>query len=558
VATRYRSRRASGSHALAWIALAMVGVGLIVCLLGYAALRRLGSPPSTRDVTLTIAYSPEKEEVFQRLAQAFTETRPRLENGKRVQVVVTRVNPDAMVEGAQTNAYDAISPDSSIWLGEIERRGGASDPVGQSIVGETVRYMVSPVVIGMWRDVATTLGYPDSDLGWQDLLQAAADNPEFPWSHPSTSSASGLLTTLALFYAGAGTTRGMTEADATAQTTIDYVTRLERTVTHYGEGELAVMQQIEAQGRAYLDAFVVQEQLLVQYNRAHGPELVAIYPIEGTLWEDHPLALLEHPERTDEERQAFGLLKAFLLSPETQRLILSYGYRPTDLSIRLDGPDSPITPQNGADPAQPYTTLQVPSPSVIDVVRNAWQYTKRRTNIYLVVDVSGSMAGAKLADAQEALRIFVAQIQNADERVGLIAFSSDVDEAVPLTRLGTGRDTLNGAIDTLTASGGTALLDGIDSAATKLQDLNDAERINAIVVMTDGQENRSRASLRAVTARLQRTQGTDTPIVVFCIAYGRDADMEMLEAISNATGGFTQRGELETIRELYRTLSMYF
>lgn len=285
---------------------------------------------------------------------------------------------------------------------------------------------------------------------------------------------------------------------------------------------------------------------------------MAIYPIEGTLWEDHPLALLEHPERTDEERQAFGLLKAFLLSPETQRLILSYGYRPTDLSIRLDGPDSPITPQNGADPAQPYTTLQVPSPSVIDVVRNAWQYTKRRTNIYLVVDVSGSMAGAKLADAQEALRIFVAQIQNADERVGLIAFSSDVDEPLPLTRLGTGRDTLNGALDTLTASGGTALLDGIDSAATKLQDLNDAERINAIVVMTDGQENRSRASLRAVTARLQRTQGTDTPIVVFCIAYGRDADMEMLEAISNATGGFTQRGELETIRELYRTLSMYF
>ena len=455
----------------------MVGVVLVSCLLGYAVLRRLRSENPTRDVTLTIAYSPEKEEVFQRLAQSFNETRPRLDNGKRVQVVIASVSPDAMVDHALSNTYDAISPDSSIWLGEIERRADDTGAVGQSIVGDTVRYMVSPVVIAMWRDVAESLGYPEKDLGWQDVLQAAADNPAFRWSHPSTSTASGLLTTLALFYAGSGTTRGMTEEDATSQATIDYVTRLERTVKHYGEGELAVIQQIEAQGRAYLDAFVVQEQLLVQYNREHGQQLVAIYPIEGTLWEDHPLALLEHPERTDEERQAFGLLKAFLLASDTQQLILSYGYRPTDLSIRLDGPDSPITSENGADPAQPYTTLQVPSPSVIDVVRNAWQYTKRRTNIFLVVDVSGSMAGDKLADAQAALRIFVEQIQNPEERVGLIAFSSDVEEPVPLTQLGAGRESLNLVIDTLVATGGTALLDGVDLAATKLQDLGDAERI---------------------------------------------------------------------------------
>jgi len=108
------------------------------------------------------------------------------------------------------------------------------------------------------------------------------------------------------------------------------------------------------------------------------------------------------------------------------------------------------------------------------------------------------------------------------------------------------------------ATGGTALLDGVDLAATKLQDLNDAERINAIVVMTDGQENRSRVNLGALTERLRRTQGTDTPIVVFCIAYGRDADMRTLEEISSAAGGFTRHGDLETIRELYRTLSTYF
>ena len=48
-------------------------------------------------------------------------------------------------------------------------------------------------------------------------------------------------------------------------------------------------------------------------------------------------------------------------------LILSYGYRPADLSIPLDDPASPIKPESGVNPAQPQTTLQVPSPAVVEV-----------------------------------------------------------------------------------------------------------------------------------------------------------------------------------------------
>ena len=153
------------------------------------------------------------------------------------------------------------------------------------------------------------------------------------------------MTTLAIFYAGSGVKRDLTEQAATAQTTIDYVSRLEKTVKHYGEGELAVMEQVAQRGRSYLDAFVVQERMVVQYNRQHDGQLVAIYPVEGTMWADHPLALLENPERTDDERQVFGLFKDFLLSKETQQFILQQGFRPTDLTIPLDQPDSPIRAQ---------------------------------------------------------------------------------------------------------------------------------------------------------------------------------------------------------------------
>jgi len=556
-ARRQRVRPApSGTR---WIALlGVILLALVACVVGVAVLGPNRPEGSSREVTLAVAYSPEKRELFESLAEAFNQTRPRLTTGKRVELVVTSLAPDEMNDVAADNLYQAISPDSSIWLADIDRRWNEEQGTDTGLVGETARYMVSPVVIAMWEDVARSLGYPERELGWQDLLRAADEDPSFRWSHASTGTASGLLATLAEFYAGAGITRGLTEELATAQTTLDYVSRLEKTVKHYGEGEQAVMEEIERRGRDYLDAFVVQEQMVVQYNMAHSDKLVAIYPFEGAMWEDHPLALLEHPQRTDEERLAFGLFKDFLLSPETQMLILSHGYRPTDLSIGLDRADSPITLANGVDPSKPYTTLQIPSPSVISVVKNVWWYTKRHTNIYLVVDVSGSMEGRKLQDAQEALLAFLDQIRGQSERVGLISFASRPYEVVPLTQLGEGRSELELAIGRLTSGGSTALVDAVALALVKLNALEDSERINAIVVMTDGKENRSRNSVYELAEALQDSAESDLPVVVFCIAYGRDADFDTLEMISDASGGLTRQGELESIKDLYKTLSTYF
>jgi len=46
--------------------------------------------------------------------------------------------------------------------------------------------------------------------------------------------------------------------------------------------------------------------------------------------------------------------------------------------------------------------------------------------------------------------------------------------------------------------------------------------------------------------------------VIFAIAYGDDADMEVLQSLSEATGGQTVVGSVETIRKLYKILSTYF
>lgn len=555
------TNRASGSRSKTGcvIALAFAMVALFVCVIVASVVQRRSETGAvtrpSREVALRVAFTPEKQAIFGDLVARFNEGQPRLASGKRVVVEAVALESDAMIAAALAGDLQAVSPDSSLILAELDRRWNEQQSVDTGLTGETTRYMVSPVVIAMWEDAARALGHPERALGWADLLRAAQD-PAFKWSHPSTSAASGLLATLAEFYAGAGVTRGLTEEMATRQETLDYVSKLEKTVKHYGEGELAIMEQVAAQGRAYLDAFVVQEQMVVQFNRQYGRQLVAIYPSEGAMWADHPLALLEHPSRTDDERLAYRLFKDFVLAPEAQKMILDAGYRPTDLSLRLDAEGSPITLANGADPAQPYTTLQIPSGAVMDVIKNAWLYTKRLTNIYLVADISGSMEGVKLRDAQEALRAFLKQIPGQNERVGLIVFSSYAAEVTPLTTLGEGRAELEQAIDNLQAGGNTALVDGVALAYTKLTDLNDAERINAIVVMTDGKENASRTTVQELSKRLAARD--PLPVVVFCIAYGRDADMTVLNYLAEAGDGFTRRGDLETIEDLYKTLSTYF
>jgi Ca-activated chloride channel family protein len=565
-----RSKRRSSSRNIRLALIVLVGglfTVICLCITIYAAVGSLfdngETATSAPTSALVVAYSPEKEEVFTTLVDGFNAQAAETPDGEQMRVEVAKLDPEAMIDTALDGSanFQALTPDSAVWLGQLDaawsRQAGEETATA---VGETVRYAISPVVIATWEGLARELGWPDQPIGWQDLLARAQQDPNFRWSHPSTSSASGLLATLAEFYAGAGKTRGLTVEDVTAQETLDYVATLEKTVRYYGEGdEPALIQQALAEGRDFLDAFVVQEQMVTYFNthRQQGQErLVALYPAEGTLWEDHPLALLEAVELTPYHRQVFAAFRDYLLSPEAQQLILSHGYRPADLYTTLDSPGSPLTAENGVNPAEPKTTLQVPSASVIEVVRDVWWYTKRHTNVYLVVDTSGSMRGEKLDQAQVALHVFLDQIRGDVERVGLIEFSTGVSSLVSLDELGKNRAALELAIDQLRAEGDTALLDAVQVAHERLQDLGDTERINAVVVMTDGQENNSATSLRRLIRELSDDSGV--PIVVFCIAYGYDADMDTLSEIAEPSGGQVYVGDLETIRDLYKILSTYF
>jgi Ca-activated chloride channel family protein len=553
-----------------WILVALL-IGLLLlagfCCVGWAIVQRIQNteqieptPEAQTVASFTVAYSPEKAELFTTLVHTFN-AEIAASSDEILSLNAVEYEPDLMVEAALDGKLQALSPDSSLWLDTLDREWAARTGSEAPLTGRRDRYAISPVVIAMWEDVARSMGYPDKPLGWADLLERAQSDPEFKWSHPSTSSAAGLLATMAMFYAGADKTRDLSVADIQSQATIDYVAAVQKTVRYYGEGEWAVIQRVRSEGRAYLDAFVCQEQLVVYYNTRTmgGDKLVAIYPVEGTLWEDHPLTLLETDALTDQQRATYQRFVDYLGSPEVQATVLGGGYRPTDLGIALDAPESPLTLENGADIAQPQTVLQMPIPSVTQAVRDAWWITKRHTNVYLVVDVSGSMADEdKLGNAQQALRVFMEQIIGDTERVGLIQFSTRAEEVVPLQELAQNRASIDRAIDRLQAEGDTSLLDAVDLGYQRLQALGDAERINALVVMTDGRENRSSIRLNTLIERIQTGNQSGVPVIVLTIGYGSDADEDTLRALAESSGGQYYAGDLDTIRRLYKILSTYF
>jgi len=524
---------------------------------------------------LTVAASPLMAPVLQQLAEQFNGQRLQTPDSERMTVQIAPYEPAQMISAALARPnFQAISPDSSLWidrleqdwrdkLGQTQQEGVV--PVGQQRTSGQMRYAVSPVVIVAWESVARELGWPDNAVGWETIQQKATQDPDFKWNHPSTNNASGLLATLAEFYAGAGLTRGLTEEAATDQATLDYVRAVEATVRFYGEGEEVIIQRLADEGRSFLDAFVAQERVVIDWNRnPKGERLVAIYPAEGALWTDHPLALLElgppHDDLavTDNQRLTYQAFGEFLLGADAQSVLLNAGYRPADLGIDLGSGDSPFANTDAVDWRQPQTTLQMPSPAVIEVVQNSWYYTKRPTNVYLVVDTSGSMEeGNKLPTTKEALRAFVDQIQGERDRLGLLEFASGSKNFTPLRPLDEGvRNDLLGQIDEMEAIGGTALIDAVYSAASDLLAQNDPEAINALIVMTDGQENESSYTLNDLNDLLNRYP--NQRLVIFTIAFGSDADERLLQEIANIGDGQFRRASETDIEELYKIISTYF
>ena len=546
----------------------------------------------SNSATLTVAVSPTMAETLRERAGRFNGLRLRTPDGEMMQVeLVTRSSREMVEESLQQPGFQAVVPDSSLWLDLIEVRWAKLFPAEPSFlpanrVGQTTLFAVSPVVIAAQLDAAQQLGWPHQSIGWKEVhTRAAAPSKAFRWGHPSPESTSGVAATLSKFYAGADITRGLTTEIATRADVIDYVRRAERSALVLGAGGRARPEFTQGEGRVHgeegernglFDAFVTQEQSVIAWNRSSDRglswlsgegfagrifsdgQLVAIYPREGTLWADYPFALLEldgrtGPAVTRNQRSTYRAFTRYLLSEDSQYALLEAGFRPADLTIELTAEPSPFAETGTVDALSPQTILPLPSQPVLEIVLDVWRLSMRPVNVMLVVDTSKSMKGMKLTRTKTALQGFVDQIQGDRDRIGFVEFGSGVKQYGALQRLDAeGRSQVLHMIENMQAGGSTRLIDAVWAAHSELRDLVDSDATYAIVVMTDGRDNDSEHRLRD----LQRDiQGAQNPVSVHTVAFGRDADAGLLEDLARIGNGQFYRADETTIEEIYRQIA---
>ena len=100
-----------------------------------------------------------------------------------------------------------------------------------------------------------------------------------------------------------------------------------------------------------------------------------------------------------------------------------------------------------------------------------------------------------------------------------------------------------------------ATLEAIDAVTAQL----DRDAINAVVLLTDGEDTSSNHSAYDVLQALERQRSKETgQIRVFTIAYGSDPNAEELAEYAKASGGKSYKGGADDIGSIYRSISSFF
>lgn len=165
-------------------------------------------------------------------------------------------------------------------------------------------------------------------------------------------------------------------------------------------------------------------------------------------------------------------------------------------------------------------------------------------SLAVVLDKSGSMAGAKIEQARSAVVRFIALMEKGD-KAALLSFS---DEVALLSSLTGDTEQLVHGVRAVQPGGHTALYDAVHQGVESVKGL--AGR-RAVVVLSDGIANRGAVTIDQAIEHASRSN-----VSVYVIGLGEDVRTARLERIARETGGtyfFTPSAD--GLAGIYETIS---
>jgi Ca-activated chloride channel family protein len=407
-------------------------------------------------------------------------------------------------------------------------------------IGEAVKIMSSPVVLGLKTDVAHQLGWDTAAPTWSDIATAAeAGRFTYGMTNPAASN-SGFSALVSVATALSGTGSALTESDIASVTPQLTSFFSAQKLTAGSSGWLADTFKADP---SQVDGIINYESVL-QELKVPGDPLTIVTPSDGVVTNDYPLTLLT--SASAQKKANFEKVTKWLTSTKAQKEIVQKVHR---------RPGVPGVDTGGAFPSG--VLFATPFPNTLDVANSlisAYLDTARApSQAVFALDTSGSMEGDRLDELKKALTSLTgvgatstaagfAQFRPR-ERITLLPFNTDPghpivvdvpdDTAGQDAALGTIRDTADG----LYAGGNTAIYSTLRSAY-KLAVQQKQDRPGtfvSVVLMTDG-ENTTGISSGAFTSYYKGLGADADGIPTFVVLFG-DGDPTELNGIAKLTGG---------------------
>ena len=534
------------------------------------------TPLPADTVLVSVASSNTKRNWMDRVVEEFNASGQQTEAGNSIVVEVDHVTSGGSMNAILDGSIQPVawSPGDPSWVDQFNTtwQGRFNKDINSQECQPTV---FAPLGFAMWRPMAEALGWPDEPIGWDTIVELAADpqgwasygRPEwgrfqFGHTHPAYAN-SGLLSMTAFVHGlvapeGALTANQVYEAE-------EAMRELEQTTSKYGRQAPALLDLMAREGPSYLHAAAVPEADTVRFNVERGDELqfplAFIFPSGGTIWADHPYCILDNADWVSEDQaEAAAAFLGYLSAQEQQELAIENYLRPLDTSIPLH---APMNLENGTDPRvtiEIVPALPSPSADVSAAVIDLFSITKRKATVIVVLDVSGSMAGEKILSATAATAEFLDRL-DPDDEVSLLTFSDRITLLSEPQRVGDVVESLSQRVTGLIADGNTALFDAVCQATTlaealKVEDLEAGSgRLYGIVLLSDGEDTVGQPTENQMFVTCLPSNAEADGIKIFPLAFGEDADADLLNRLAAVTGGRMYSADPASISNAYISIS---
>lgn len=433
--------------------------------------------------------------------------------------------------------YDAVWMSNSIWLYMLNNVN----------IVNSKSVSINPVVMGIKKSKAESLGFVDNDIYNKDIVEAIKNGKLKYVMTSVTKTNTGLTAYLGFLNSLAGSPEILSSKDLKNQSLISDLKALFSGVERVS-GTNTFLEDMFLKSNDY-EAVIASESSLININKeltkSNKEPLYLLYPTDGVAINDSPFAYVD---RGQDKLDEFNILQSYLLSNETQKALANLGKRTWYGGINNNIDTKVFNKSWGIDTTKYLIPLKYPSKKVMDEALVLYiDELRKPSNVVFCLDYSGSMYGDGKEELSEAMSFILNREEASKEKLQFSA--KDKITVIPFSDRLSSKYESNGIntsdmiyrINNMKPNGGTNIYACVEEGLRLLKDVSN-DYTKTIILMTDGESNSGSLSDVANYYNYNKLN-----IPVYSIMFG-NADSSQLENIADLTNAKVFDGRTNLMR----------